>query len=144
MTPVKQAATEMVEDAQEIGGDYRRKDENEYRFAIVINGKEDNIGRVMNALGHSMAGLVGKSAADNDFCFIDYTDKDGNTHPSISHYPVIALKAKNSNQVLTAKSPSFILGNSRPLANVSPVSQIGPTISYAVASAAGFATGATA
>jgi lysyl-tRNA synthetase class 2 len=83
--------------------EYKKYDENEYRFVVVINGKEDNLGRVMNAVGHSMAGLVGRAAADSDFCFIDYKDKDGQTHPSISHYPVIAVKAKNSNQVLTAR-----------------------------------------
>lgn len=84
--------------------DYRSKDENEYRFVVVVNGKEDNIGRVMNALGHSMAGLVGEAATGEDFCFTNYTDKDGNVHRSISHYPVIVVKAKNSNQLLTAKT----------------------------------------
>jgi len=83
---------------------WKNKDENEYRFVVVLNGKEDNLGRVMNAMGHSMAGLVGQVAGDQDFCFIDYKDKDGETHPSISHYPVIAVKSKNSNQILTAKN----------------------------------------
>ena len=77
-------------------------DDNEYRFAVVVNGKEESIGRIMNAIGHSMAGLVGKSDV-SDFCFIDYQDQTGEIHPSISHYPTIILKAKNSNQVLTAR-----------------------------------------
>jgi lysyl-tRNA synthetase class 2 len=77
-------------------------DDNEYRFAVVVNGKEESIGRIMNAIGHSMAGLVGKSNA-SDFNFIDYEDASGEIHPSISHYPTIILKAKNSNQILTAR-----------------------------------------
>jgi lysyl-tRNA synthetase class 2 len=78
-------------------------DDNKYRFAVVVNGKEESIGRIMNAVGHSMAGLVGKSDV-SDFCFIDYEDKEGEIHPSISHYPTIILKAKNSNQILTARN----------------------------------------
>ena len=66
---------------------------------MIVNAKEESMGRLMNALGHTMAGLVGKSAQDEDFCFIDYQDADGNIHPSISHYPVIVLKAKNSNKI---------------------------------------------
>jgi hypothetical protein len=70
----------------------------------VVNGKEESIGRIMNAIGHSMAGLVGKTSDVKDFCFIDYKDASGEVHPSISHYPTIVLKAKNSNQVLTARN----------------------------------------
>ena len=79
--------------------DYKNIDETKKRFVFVVNGKEENIGRLMNAMGHSMAGLVGNATQDEDFCFIDYVDADGNIHPSISHYPVIVLKAKNSNKV---------------------------------------------
>jgi lysyl-tRNA synthetase class 2 len=89
--------------AVDVDQPYKNKDENEYRFIIVVNGKEENIGRVMNALGHSMAGLVGKEAQGENFCFIDYKDGSGEVHSSISHYPVIAVKAKNSNQILTAR-----------------------------------------
>ncbi len=74
-------------------------DENAKRFVMIVNAKEESMGRLMNALGHTMAGLVGKSAQEEDFCFVDYKDADGNIHPSISHYPVIVLKAKNSNKI---------------------------------------------
>ena len=83
--------------------DILKLDDNEYRFAVVVNGKEESVGRIMNAVGHSMAGLVGQSDAA-DFCFIDYTDGSGEVHPSISHYPTIILKAKNSNQILATRN----------------------------------------
>ena len=53
----------------------------------------------MNAIGHAMAGLSGVKVSSDDAQYIDYVDGDGNVHPSISHYPVIILKAKNSNQL---------------------------------------------
>ena len=57
------------------------------------------MGRILNAAGHTMAGLAARGCADAPLCFVDYKDKDGGVHPNISHYPVIALKAKNSNQI---------------------------------------------
>lgn len=83
----------------ESASDYKNIDETKKRFVFVVNGKEESTGRLMNAMGHSMAGLVGDAKSDEDFCFVDYIDADGNVHPSISHYPVIVLKAKNSNKV---------------------------------------------
>jgi hypothetical protein len=80
-------------------GDYKSVDETRRRFIIVVNEKETNPGKLMNAVGHAMAGLVGHAAKNQDFCFVDYKDGDGATHPGISHYPVIALKAKNSNAI---------------------------------------------
>ncbi len=79
--------------------DYKSVDETKRRFVIVVNEKEDNVGKLMNAIGHSMAGLVGRAASNENFYFVDYVDGDGALHPSISHYPVIALKAKNSNAI---------------------------------------------
>jgi len=78
---------------------WQETDENEKRFIMILNGKEDDKGRLMNALGHSMASLVGQVPNNNDLCFLDYKDSDGSVHPSISHYPVIVLKAKNSNKI---------------------------------------------
>ena len=79
--------------------DWQNIDEMQKRFVVVVNEKEENMGRVMNAIGHAMAGLVGGAAKAEDFCFIDYTDADKGVHPSISHYPVIVLKSKNSSQM---------------------------------------------
>ena len=78
---------------------YLDLDDNEYRFVVVVNGKEESKAKLMNAIGHSMVGLSGGVAKDEDFCLIDYEDVEGNIHPSVSHYPVIILKAKNGNQI---------------------------------------------
>lgn len=78
---------------------YLTTDENLERFVVVVNGKVEDMGRVLNAVAHGMAGLVGGVAKDQDFCFVDYKDAEGGVHPSVSHYPVIVLKAKNSAQI---------------------------------------------
>ncbi len=89
-----------VPEAKEENNDrYLTVDDSEYRFVVVVNGKETDTGRVMNAIGHSMVGLSGREAKDQDLCLINYEDIDGNIHPSVSHYPVIILKAKNGNQI---------------------------------------------
>lgn len=80
------------------------------RFVIVVNEKEDSMGRVLNAAGHAMAGLVGGVAKAEDFCFIDYVDADKGVHPSISHYPVIVLKAKNSSQISRIRAEAQAAG----------------------------------
>lgn len=74
-------------------------DETTKRFVVVVNEKVENIGKLMNAIGHAMAGLAGNVAQGEDFCFVDYTDASGDVHPSISHYPTIILKAKNAAQL---------------------------------------------
>ncbi|EKO3465934.1 DUF2000 domain-containing protein [Vibrio fluvialis] len=73
-------------------------DENSKRFIAVLN-KKVEMGRLFNALGHMTAGLVGQIEKVDDLCFLQYKDKDGGTHPSISHYPFIVLKADNSNKI---------------------------------------------
>ncbi len=74
-------------------------DDGQYRFVVVVNGKEESSAKLINAVGHSMVGLSGGVAKDENKCLIDYQDSEGSIHPSISHYPVIVLKAKNSNQI---------------------------------------------
>ncbi|EKO3943912.1 DUF2000 domain-containing protein [Vibrio fluvialis] len=73
-------------------------DENSKRFIAVLN-KKVEMGRLFNALGHMTAGLVGQIEDVDDLCFLQYQDKEGGTHPSISHYPFIVLKADNSNKI---------------------------------------------
>ncbi|EKO5148854.1 DUF2000 domain-containing protein [Vibrio fluvialis] len=77
---------------------YTLPDENSKRFIAVLN-KKVEMGRLFNALGHMTAGLVGQIEKVDDLCFLQYQDKDGGTHPSISHYPFIVLKADNSNKI---------------------------------------------
>lgn len=78
-------------------------DETKYRFVAVLN-KKAELGRLLNALGHMTAGLVGAHTDKIDFCFLEYKDAGGGTHPSISHFPFIVLKADNSNQIRTLRN----------------------------------------
>ena len=73
-------------------------DENSKRFIAILNKKVEP-GRLMNALGHITAGLSNGSEKSDEMCFLQYQDKDGGTHPNISHYPFIVLKADNSNKI---------------------------------------------
>jgi hypothetical protein len=73
-------------------------DENSKRFVAVLN-KKIEIGKLMNALGHMAAGLAGGCEKPAEMCFLQYLDKDGGTHPNISHFPFIILAADNSNKI---------------------------------------------
>ena len=83
--------------------------ENSKRFIAVLN-KKIEPGRVMNALGHMTAGLAGGSGQDSDMCFLQYQDKDGGSHPNISHFPFIVLKADNSNKIRTVRNECIARG----------------------------------
>ena len=78
-------------------------DENSKRFVAVLN-KKVEIGRVMNALGHITAGLVGGFGNADEMCFLQYQDKNGSVHPNISHFPFIILKADNSNKIRAVRN----------------------------------------
>ncbi len=78
-------------------------DERSIRFVAILN-KKIEVGKLMNALGHMTAGLVGGYGQINEMCFLEYKDKDGGIHPNISHFPYIVLKADNSNQIRTIRS----------------------------------------
>jgi len=73
-------------------------DENSKRFIAILN-KKIETGRLMNAIGHATAGLIGGFSNPKEMCFLQYKDKDGGEHPNISHFPFIVLKADNSNQI---------------------------------------------
>lgn len=91
-------------------GDWQTLDDDARRFIIVVNEKIDNMGRVLNAAAHAMAGLVGQTAAGEDFAWVEYKDADGSVHPSISHYPTIILKGKNSNQLAKVRAEALAAG----------------------------------
>lgn len=81
-------------------------DENKHRFIAILNKKVET-GKLMNALGHMTAGLAGKSGKADDMWFLEYKDKDGGVHPSISHYPFIVVAADNSNQIRTVRKEAL-------------------------------------
>ncbi len=64
----------------------------------------------MNALGHMTAGLAGGSGKTGEMCFLQHQDKDGGTHPNISHYPFVVLKADNSNKIRAVRNECIARG----------------------------------
>ena len=68
-----------------------------HKFVAVVN-KDLEVGKALNAIAHSCAGLV--SIASNDLkekmSFIDFTDKDGSIHKNISGLSLIVLRGKNN------------------------------------------------
>ena len=80
--------------------------ENSKRFIAVLN-KKIEVGKLMNALGHMTAGLVGGASNIPAMCFLPYEDKEGGKHPNISHFPFIILKADNSNQIRTVRNEAI-------------------------------------
>ncbi len=81
-------------------------DESSKRFVAVLN-KKVEIGKLMNALGHTTAGLSAEVGSIEEMCFINYEDKDGGVHPSQSHYPFIVLSADNSNQIRKVRNEAM-------------------------------------
>lgn len=84
-------------------------DENSKRFVAILN-KKAEIGRLLNALGHITAGLVGGHEDTDELCFLQYEDKDGGPHPNISHFPFIVLKADNGNQIRKVREEAIARG----------------------------------
>ncbi len=84
-------------------------DENTKRFVAILNEKID-MGRLLNALGHMTAGLVGQFTDLSELCFLKYMDRDGGIHPNISHFPFIVLKAENSNQIRKVRQEAINRG----------------------------------
>lgn len=67
-----------------------------YKFVAVINEKIE-IGKALNAIAHMSLGLV--NIADEEtrekMSFIDFPDKDNESHKSISGLSLIVLKGRN-------------------------------------------------
>lgn len=81
-------------------------DETTKHFVVVLN-KKIETGKLMNALGHMAAGLAGGSDDPSKMRFLEYGDASDKSHPNISHFPFIVLKAKNSNQIRTLKQQAL-------------------------------------
>jgi hypothetical protein len=81
-------------------------DDNDYKFISVLN-KKIELPKLLNALGHITAGLVGKVNKLNTMNFLEYNDADGGKHPSISKYPFIVLSADNGNQIRTLRNSAI-------------------------------------
>ena len=81
-------------------------DENSIKFVAVLN-KKIETGKLMNALGHMSAGLSGGFGKSHEMNFLEYKDKNGGSHPNISHFPFIILKAENSNQIRKVRNEAL-------------------------------------
>lgn len=84
-------------------------DEKSKRFIAILN-KKTEAGKLMNALGHMTAGLSSLASENQDLCFLEYTDGSSESHPRISHFPFIVLKADNSNQIRTVRNAAKAKG----------------------------------
>jgi len=75
--------------------------DNSNKFVAILNQKQ-TMGLLMNALAHTVAGLLSKQRAHLDQMeFLPYRDSEGVMDACISRYPFIILKAKNGNQLRT-------------------------------------------
>lgn len=76
-----------------------------HKFAAVLNKKVD-IGKIMNALAHATLGLAATASPEelSEMGFVDYIDKDGNNHRSLSKNSYVILRAENGNQIRTARN----------------------------------------
>ncbi len=73
-------------------------EDNQKKLYIIVNRNMD-ASLLMNATGHLAAGIMQKAA---DGVFQDYSNDASGLHAYLSHYPVVILQAKNSNQLSTA------------------------------------------
>ena len=85
-------------------------DKNNYKFAFVVN-KKIELGKIINAVGHLSASLMAKATEEQreNMLFVDYEDADNNKH-LVSGLSLIILKAKNSNQIRTARERAIDAG----------------------------------
>lgn len=83
--------------------------DNHQKFVVVLNQKIE-LPRLMNALGHMTAGLVGHQNGHGEFSWLRYQDADGGVHPAISRFPFIILAAKNGNQIRTLREVAIERG----------------------------------
>lgn len=72
---------------------------------VVVLAKSLEPGPGLNAAAHMAAALVATAdeARRSEMLFLDYTDADGNIHP-VSGLSLVVLRARNSNQIRTARA----------------------------------------
>jgi hypothetical protein len=75
--------------------------DNDLKFTAILNSKIP-IPQLMNALGHMTSGLTSRTTDPSQMNFLEYQfNSDRLTPATISLYPFIVLKSKNSNQLKT-------------------------------------------
>lgn len=77
--------------------------DNSMKFVVIVNQKQPG-GLLMNAVAHTVAGLLKKQSKHLDQMeFLSYVANDGVLDARISRFPFIILKAKNGNQIRTVR-----------------------------------------
>lgn len=79
--------------------------DNQKKFVAILD-KKVPLWQQLNALGHMATGIGNLGDAD-ELRFHDYRDADDGSHPAISHYPFIVLKADNSNKIKRARAAAI-------------------------------------
>lgn len=73
-------------------------EDNQKKLYVIVNRQQDPA-LLLNATAHVAAGIMRKA---EDVLFNDYPNAESGLRASLSHYPVVILQAKNSNQLKTA------------------------------------------
>jgi Protein of unknown function (DUF2000) len=81
-----------------------------HKFAVVLN-KKIEPGTALNACAHMTATLVARADSETrkHMSFVEYLDADSNIHP-VSALSLVVLRARNSNQVGTARIEAIKAG----------------------------------
>lgn len=73
-------------------------EDNQKKLYVVVNRTQDPA-LLLNATAHLAAGIMRKA---DDVLFHNYPNAESGLNAYLSHYPVVILQAKNSNQLKTA------------------------------------------
>ena len=81
-----------------------------YKLVVILSAKLE-VGRALNAASHMAAALVAEANTEQkqSMMFVDYQDADQNVHP-VSGLSLVVLKAKNGNQIRTARENAKAAG----------------------------------
>lgn len=82
--------------------------DNEYKWVAVLN-RTIPLPQLLNAISHLALG-VGSGCPEPADHLHEYEDSNGQPMALISHWPVIVLEAKNSNQLRTLRSSAAAAG----------------------------------
>lgn len=83
--------------------------DNEHKWIMVLN-RKIMLPQLFNAAGHLALGMGSRCHEDVACHFHNYKDFDGRLVSVISHWPVVVLQAKNSNQLRTLRSAAIAAG----------------------------------
>ena len=77
---------------------YIEQNTSNFKFVVVVNKEIENMGTALNAVAHMFAGLVNRASetSKTQMSFIDFNDKTGQTHESISALSLIVLRGRNT------------------------------------------------